>query len=97
MAVMDGIKEDPGTGLSVGLTWLPSCFSQLNSVFCSSSLVCSLLATLPVPNTLLPRVLCSDHGHVEQVRLDSVWALVLRSPYYSVGIWTSHRSESHLA
>lgn len=28
--------------------------------------------------------------HGEQARLDSVPALVLSSPYYSLGIWASH-------
>lgn len=74
----------------MGLTWLSSCFPQL-SVFCGSSPVFALFpVTLPVPHTLLPRVLWGSLGHGEQARLDSVPALVLSSPYYSLGIWASH-------
>lgn len=50
MAVML-TRRSLGTVLGMGLTWLCSCLYQLSSVFCSSSPVCSLLATLPVPDT----------------------------------------------
>lgn len=89
MAMMVPGRKQPRTVVSTGLTWLSSCFSQLSSVFCGSSPVFAPFPVpLPVPHTLLPRVLWGSHGHVE---LDSVLALVLSSPYYSLGIWASHK------
>lgn len=82
---------------SVGLAWLPSCSSQLSSVFCSCSPACLLPGTLPVPNTLLPRVLWGSRGPAEQALLDSVLGFpsLLSSGYLSLSQVETRRSVSH--